>query len=111
MKTMFDNMITIIIMIVFLFVLTSFAGVINVQISNARSLHASAISQLQSSHYTLDIEILNNKIKTEYPNWNLSVEEIKSVNARKDYIVRLNYDIVVPIFNLRKEATLEGYAR
>lgn len=110
MKTMFENMITTMIMIVMLFVMVSI-GTIELQIINARKIHSSIINQIQASYYMVDVNDINARLKSEYQNWNLDVKEISSVNSRKDLLVTLDYEVVVPVFNIVKSGRLEGYAR
>lgn len=110
MKTMFEHMITVIVMVIMLFIFTSIV-MTEVQIVGARRVHASAINQIQSSYYAVDINALNDKLHETYPNWNLSSSLIESVNTRKDYKVKLDYEIMIPVFNIKKKGMIEGYAR
>ncbi|MDD6004808.1 MAG: hypothetical protein PUC68_03985 [Firmicutes bacterium] len=110
MKTMFENMLTVIIMVVLLFVFSSIVAS-EIQIINARKIHTSAISQIQSSYYTVDINEMNNTLHNDYPGWNLKVEKLNSVKSRQDYKVILEYQIIIPVFNIIKEGVIEGYAR
>lgn len=110
MKMMFEHMVSVIIMIILLFIFTSIV-MTEVQIVGARRIHTSAINQIQSSYYMVDINEMNNLLHKTYPSWNIKAEELKSVNSRKDYKVSLNYDVIIPVFNIKKSGIIEGYAR
>lgn len=110
MKHLFENMITMIIMVVLLFALSSLM-VVNMQIQTARRIHAGVIEQYQTSYYTVDLDAINNEIQQQYPTWNVSVVEYSNVNSRKDAEITLTYDVAIPVFNLNKEGKIVGYAR
>lgn len=110
MKSMFENMITTIMMFLMLFVMVSI-GTIELQIINARKIHSSVINQVQASYYAIDVNEINQKLKSEYPRWNIKIEELSSVNSRKDLLVTLDYEVLVPVFNIIKSGKIEGYAR
>ena len=54
---------------------------------------------------------MNNTLHNDYPGWNLRVEKLNSVKSRQDYKVILEYQIIIPVFNITKEGVIEGYAR
>lgn len=110
MKHMFENMISMIILVILMFVLSSLL-IVNMQIQTARRVHASVIEQYQTSYYTVDLNAINNKLQEQYPDWSVSATVIDSVNTRKDTEVTLKYYVVVPVFNITKEGTISGYAR
>lgn len=110
MKSMFEHMATEIIIIIALFILSTFTT-IEMQVLAARRVHASAIDQLQASYYSINIDDFNDKLAEKYPGWILTVDELKTHNTRKEYRVVLMYNITIPMFNLRQTALLEGYTR
>lgn len=99
------------------------------QIINARRLYTSAVNTIQSSYYTVIdwdaapttdenykykvVQSMNDKIHEKFnDNWKLSVEkEPSTVPTREDVKVTLEYQVIVPIFNIVKTGTIEGYAR
>lgn len=110
MKHMFENMITMMVMVILLFVLSSLM-MVNMQVQTARRVHAGVIEQYQTSYYTVDLDTINNNLQQTYPNWNVQVVEFSNVNSRKDAEITLNYEVVIPVFNLTKDAKIVGYAR
>lgn len=110
MKHMFENMITMMVMVILLFVLSSLM-IVNMQIQTARRVHAGVIEQYQTSYYTADLDAINAEIQSVYPDWSVSVIEFSNVNSRKDAEITLNYEVVIPVFNLTKEGKIVGYAR
>lgn len=110
MKTLFEHMMTEIVVVIILFVFAAFSFV-DIQALAARRIHASVVDQLQASYYSIELDDLNDKLHETHPTWTLTIEEIKTYNARKEYRVSLIYDVVVPLFNIRKAGLIEGYTR
>lgn len=110
MKHLFENMISMIILVILMFVLSSFL-IVSMQIQTARRVHASAIEQYQTTYYTVDLDAINAQLQEQYPDWEITVKEIDSAKTRKDVEITLDYYVVVPVFNITKEGTITGYAR
>lgn len=112
MKSLFDNFVSIIIFVVLIFSISSFT-VLEMQLMSARHIHSSAINQIQSSYYMVDIDKINEKIKTIYPSgdWYIESVVINSINSRQDRLVTLHYKVALPLFNIEKAGIIEGYAR
>lgn len=112
MKSLFQHMIDIVIIIIFFFM---FAGLLQteLQIKEARDVHASAVEAVQASYYDEEtIEKLNAQIHQDYPDsWILSIQEVKAVGTRKDYLVTLHYEVDMPFFGTSKTGEIKGYAR
>lgn len=110
MKTIFENMITEIILVLAVFVMSTFASV-DMQVMTARRIHSSALEQIQASYYTANIDTMNDKLHEDHPSWSISIDELNTYNARKEYRVSLIYEIVVPMFNIKKAGVIEGFTR
>lgn len=110
MKTLMEHMVTEIILITIIFVFTAFT-IVDMQTLAARRVHTAAIDQMQATYYSLNEDDFNEELHKTYPNWNISFTELNSLNTRKEYLVTLDYEIIMPILNLKKQGTLEGYAR
>ena len=108
MKTLVEHMTSMIIMFILIFVLTIVISV-GLQIMNARLIHTSAIEKLQSSFYTVSLDDINTNLDS---NWYFEINELSSINTRKDYEVALNYEIKLPLFsNENIKGRIVGYAR
>lgn len=111
MKSMFDNFVSTIIFVVIVFAIACFSTV-EMQIMTARQLHSSAINQIQSSYYMVDVSKINDKIHETYPDsWYIESSVINSVNSRQDRLVTMHYTIELPLFGINQEGVIEGYAR
>lgn len=108
MKSMIEQMTTMIVMFVMVLVFTIIITV-GVQILNARLIHSGAIEQLQSSYYSVTVDDLNRQVND---GWSFEIKELNSVKTRKDYEVILHYLIYLPIFrHTGINGTITGYAR
>ena len=110
MKNLMEHMITEIILITIMFVFIAFS-IMDMQTLTARRVHASAVDQMQATYYSLDEDEFNEKLHEKYPTWNITFTELNTFNTRKEYLITLDYEIVMPILNIKKQGTLEGYAR
>jgi len=105
---MIEQMTTMIIMMVLIFVFTIIMSA-GLQILNARLIHSKAIEQLQSSYYTVTVDDFNSQVEE---GWNFEVKELDSVKTRKCYEVTLNYLIHLPLFSEEGiKGRIEGFAR
>lgn len=108
MKNLIEHLTTMIVMMTLIFVFTIIIT-IGLQIVEARLVHTSTIEKLQSSYYNLSIEEINNEINND---WFFEINELSSVNSRRDYEVILNYSIKIPLFTENGlKGRLVGYAR
>lgn len=111
MKSMFDNFVSTIIFIIIVFGIVSFSTV-EMQIMAARQIHSSAINQIQSSYYMVDVDAINDKIHESYPStWYIESQVINSVNNRQDRLVTMHYEVSLPLFGISQPGVIEGYAR
>ena len=112
MKSIFDNFVSTIFFVIIVFVISSFT-IVEMQLMSARHIHASAINQIQSSYYMVDIDKINEKIKELYPggDWFIESKVISAINNRQDRLVTLHYKVYLPLFSIEKEGVIEGYAR
>ena len=111
MKSMFDNFVSTIIFTVIVFAIACFSTV-EMQIMSARQIHSSAINQIQSSYYMVDINAINDKIHENYPDtWYIESTVINSVNSRQDRLVTMHYTVDLPLFGVSQSGIIEGYAR
>lgn len=101
-------MTTMIITMILVFVFTSIIS-IAVQMMNARLIHSTGIEKFESSYYTYDLNnLLNNE---EMENWYFDCQELSSVKTRKDFLITLNYQIKLPLFDKEINSQFKGYAR
>lgn len=123
MKQIMEHMLTTILMVLTLFIFASILFV-EMEIITARTIHTSAINQIQSSYYSVDIDKLNDSLHEKYSQkdkdgnylWNLSAREDSEGSsttsyARKDWVVTLDYAVYMPFFNMTKKGKIDGYAR
>ena len=110
MKSLVDNFVSCIVFVVILFGITSFS-VVEMQIMTARHIHTSVVNQVQSSYYKVDIGAINDKLYEQFPTWEITSTEVNSVNDRQDRLIKLRYQVVLPMFGLTKEGVIDGYAR
>ena len=89
-----------------------FAGLLQteLQIKEARDVHASAVEAVQASYYDEEtIEKLNAQIHQDYPDsWILSIQEVNTVGTRKDYLVTLHYEVDMPFFGINTADVLKN---
>ena len=111
MKSIFDNFISTIIFVVIVFAITSFT-LLEMQLVSARHIHSSAINQIQSSYYSVDINAINDKISDLYnDDWFIECQTVNAVNNREDRLVTLHYKVTLPLFGIEKDGVIQGYAR
>lgn len=111
MKSLFDNFVSTIVFVVIIFTIVAFST-IEMQIMSARHIHSSAINQIQSSYYMVDIDAINDKIHETYPNsWYIESTIVNSVNNRQDRLVTMHYEVKIPVFGVTQSGVIEGYAR
>lgn len=108
MRTMVEQMITTIVMMILVFVFTIIISA-GLQILNARLIHSSAIEQIQSSYYSVEENDLNKQIDS---NWYFEIKPLNHVNNRRDEEVILHYKVYLPLFKTTGiDGTIIGYAR
>lgn len=110
MKNLIDNYVTVVLFTFLFYLLVSF-GVVQMQIVGARHLHVGVIDTIQSSYFNVSIDQINDEIQSMYPSWYVEVEPVEAVANRKSQLVRLCYEVVWPLVGIKKEGTLEGYAK
>lgn len=102
MKTMFENMVSLIVMMILVFV---FTGIISIetQVINARNIHSRVVELYQNSYYTLSEESFNKQIKNGYIN-------IRHNDINDDEII-YTYDVTIPFLNISDTQRIVGYAK
>lgn len=102
MKTMFENMISLIVMMIFVFI---FTGIITIetQVINARNIHARVMDLYQSSNHILSESYFNNSLSNGHVS-------INSINDKETEII-YSYDISVPFINSIDEYRVVGYTK
>lgn len=112
MKTLIDNYVSTIVFVIIIFAIASFSTV-EMQVLAARSVHSSAVSQIQSSYYTVDIDSINAKIEEILPGsgWYIESTVLNTVNNRQDRLVTLHYKVSLPLFGVSRDGIIQGYAR
>ena len=111
MRSLIEHMVTMIVMMLMIFIF-SFIITTGLEILDARLIHTSAIETIESSYYNVSESYLNDYlISRGKKDWSFNVEELNSVNTRKDYLVTLNYSIKLPLFGNDINGEIRGYAR
>lgn len=101
-------MTTMIITMILVFVLTSIIS-IGVQLMNARLIHSAGIEKFESSYYTYNLNDLLNQ--DELKSWSFDCKELSSVKSRRDFLITLNYQINLPLFDKKINGQFKGYVR
>ena len=101
MKTIFENMISMILMLLIVFIFTSFLS-LQFQMIKAMNINTSAIEAIQNSYFSINSDYLNSKIDDGY-------FEIINDNNYKEVIY--HYDISLPFLSYKKECNVKGIAR
>lgn len=99
-----------ILFVIFSFVFVSFMAV-ETQMIAARNIHSDAIEIIQNSYYTVDINDLNDSLHKNFPDWTIKSEKVNSTNDKQTHLVTLEYNVILPMFNIEQDGTIEGYAR
>ena len=102
MKTMFENMISLIITMIFVFVFTAIIS-IEVQVINARNIHSRVVEVYQDSYHTLSASYFNDLLSNGYV-------ELNTVNDSEFEVIYV-YDVKIPFLNIVDEQRIVGYAR
>lgn len=102
MKTMFENMISLIVMMIMVFV---FTGIISIetQVINARNTHSRVVDVFQESYHTLSSLDFNRKL-------NKGNIQINNVDYG-EYEIIYTYDINIPFLNITDTQRIVGYAK
>ena len=102
MKTMFENMVSLIVMMILVFL---FTGIISIetQVINARNIHSRVIELYQNSFHYLSPEDFNKEIKNGYI-------EINDSDC-DEYEVIYTYDVTIPFINIIDTQRIVGYAK
>lgn len=101
-------MTTMIITMILVFVLTSIIS-IGTQLMNARLIHSAGIEKFESSYYNYDLNDLINQ--NELKDWSFECKELSSVKSRRDFLITLNYQINLPLFDKKINGQFKGYVR
>ena len=110
MKNLIDNYITIILYTILIYTIASFT-IVEMQICTARHLHNEIIDILQSSYFHVSDNEINEKINDYFPTWEMKSTAINSTLDRQSRLVALHYEVVFPVFGIKKEGVIEGYAK
>ena len=110
MKGLIETFVGCVYLMLVVFTIASFS-VVGMQIMTARHYHTSVINQIQASYYSVDIQAINEKLHKTCPSWDITTSIVNSVNNRQDRMVTLTYEVSMPLFNIKKEGRIDGYAR
>ena len=101
MKTMFENMVSLIVMMILVFV---FTGIISIetQVINARNIHSRVVELYQNSYYTLSESSFNKQINNGY---------IEILHNDNDDEIIYTYDITIPFLNISDTQRIVGYVK
>lgn len=102
MKVMFENMITLLIMMILVFV---FTGIISVetQVINARNIHSRVVELYQNSYHHLNSSHFNEQLNNGYI-------EINDAEYDEHEII-YTYDVKIPFINITDTQRIVGYAK
>lgn len=102
MKTMFENMVSLIVMMILVFV---FTGIISIetQVINARNTHSRIVELYQNSFYTLSAADFNEQI-------NKGFVEIKHHDDNDDEVI-YTYDVNIPFLNIHDTQRIVGFVK
>ena len=102
MKAMFENMISLIIMMIMVFV---FTGIISIetQVINARNTHSRVVEIFQDSYHTLSSSDFNRKL-------NKGRVEINDSDYG-EYEIVYTYDVNIPFLNITDTQRIVGFAK
>ena len=92
MKSLFQHMIDIVVLIIMFFMFASLLQT-ELQIKEARDVHASAIQAVQASYYDQEtITKLNEQIHQDYPDsWVLSIQEVTGLDEKGNVTLSVLY--------------------
>ena len=80
------------------------------QINAARDFHSAVIDRIQSSYYSQTV--IDSCVEKANDNgYVLDIRDVTVYQDRKDVLVNLQYDIVVPLVNIHFTEEILGYAR
>lgn len=102
MKTMFENMVSLIVMMLLVFV---FTGIISVetQVINARNIHSRVIELYQNSYHFLSSDDFNKQLTNGFIS-------IKDGNYGEQEVI-YTYDVNIPFLNITDTQRIVGYAK
>lgn len=102
MKTMFDNMISLIVMTILVFI---FSGIISIetQVINARNIHSRIIEIYENSNHEIGESYFNNALACG----NVEFEEASNQETEIIY----NYTVTIPFINMNNDYRIVGYAK
>lgn len=102
MKTMFENMVSLIVMMILVFV---FTGIISIetQVINARNIHSRVVDLYQESFHHLSSTDFNNKLR----NGHIEIKE----SDYDEFEVIYTYDVKIPFLNITDTQRIVGYAK
>ena len=102
MKTMFDNMISLIVMTILVFI---FSGIISIetQVINARNIHSRVIEIYENSNHEIGESYINNALTRG------NVEFRETLNQETEIIY--NYTVTIPFINMNNDYRIVGYAK
>lgn len=102
MKTMFENMVSLIVMMILVIVFTGILSV-ETQVINARNIHARVVETYQNSYHTLSSSYFNNSLKNGHV-------DINTVDDRESEVI-YTYNVEIPFLNISDEQRIVGYAK
>lgn len=84
---------------------------LQLQISGARTFHASCVNRLQSSYYAQSVEDACEE-EAEARGYNLKIESVAVYKGRESKLITLTYPVAIPfILNHRVKGTITGYGK
>lgn len=108
MKMIIEHFVTFMLLLVFLWVGVSYV-MQNVIHTNARDYHGAIVSQLENSDYS-DRVVAECEQKAREAGFGLVIQKF-GTGSRQDAKVTLTYHYTVPLVQVEKEYSIEGYGR
>lgn len=102
MKTMFENMVSLIAMMILVFVFTGFIS-IETQVINARNVHSRVVELYQNSFHNLTSSDFNKQLKNGYI-------DIKPSDY-DEYEIVYTYNVDIPFLNIVDTQRIVGYTK
>ena len=109
MKNAFTHLVSFFGFCLMIFVLISII-LSQMQINAARDFHSAVIDRIQSSYYSQTV--IDSCVEKANDNgYVLDIRDVTVYQDRKDVLVNLQYDIVIPLINIHFTEEIPGYAR
>lgn len=95
----------------FMMLLGSSLIALQLQISGARTFHASCVNRLQSSYYATDVQQACEE-EAEARGYELTLESVAVYKGRESKLITLRYPVAIPFITTKTvTGTISGYGK